>query len=407
MSGVLATLADHIGQQQSDIVDRWWRACEKDDTMEIVSRLTRAQFRNNLPAALDGFCRALGAQPSTDFSLRTIASEVSKHGHHRWKQGFSLKQLIRDWGILNRVLVGVIDEFFNLHQHQGSAEERTIAMDTLAEFMAEATTGSVARFDELRRAEAASVARDLNSMKGQFDTLTRTRGAMLREAAHDIRGGLATVRLLTDVLKTSNGGNASTSRALTSLDQSVESLRGMLDSLLDLSRLESGADTLELCEINIADVIKRLVSEFRPTVDEKGLALLSAGPDELVVQTDLNKLRRIAQNLLVNALQYTEHGEIRVEWEAQELHWTLRIADTGPGMRESVGAPITKELDDPDRSEEDGDVSESACYKGEGIGMTIVKRLCELLDAGLSSDSQLGRGTVFTIQFPYRYPDKP
>jgi signal transduction histidine kinase len=187
------------------------------------------------------------------------------------------------------------------------------------------------------------------------------------------------------------------------LEQGISSVTHMLNSLLDLSKLESGTDNVELSQVNIADVLNTMVKEYKAMAASKGLTLVSDGPEELVVQTDPEKVHRIAQNLIVNALKYTQEGEIRLSWKKEPKRWLLLVRDTGPGMQDIVGSPVAQEMNKPDSSREQSFVTGPHGYKGEGIGLTIVKRLCDLLDAGISMESKLGAGTLFTVQFPLEY----
>ncbi|QBQ55338.1 sensor histidine kinase [Nitrosococcus wardiae] len=401
MNNPLSELANYLSDQQEALVERWVHACEADDALGVVSKLTRTEFHNNIPLAIEGLCRVLSCG-SNEASSETIKREVAKHGHERWKQGFSLEELIRDWGHLNRVLVAMTEAFFEAHYPQAPAE-RAKALDRVAAFIIEATGYSVQRFDALRRAEAAALARDLEIVKTQFDQLTQVRGQLLREAVHDIRGGLSAIESASAVLKLSQEPNKSFTEVLEVLSRSVDSVKEMLNSLLDLSRLESGADPAKLLSVNIVDVLESLAAEYHPVAAEKGLKLSTEGPKEVFVQTDPEKVRRIAQNLLLNALEHTSQGEIRLSWKVEAQRWVMCISDTGLGLQSVLGSPMAQELNEPD-SDLDCQPSSPYSYAGEGIGLTIVKRLCDLLDAGVSLESELSQGTLFTIKFPLGYP---
>jgi hypothetical protein len=106
MTAVLRELAAYLQSHEDEIISRWKRACERDDALELVSRLTRSQFRNNIPAALGALYRTLVEGKAAAASDEAL-NEVAKHGHHRWKQGFNLQQVTRDWGKLNQVIVGM------------------------------------------------------------------------------------------------------------------------------------------------------------------------------------------------------------------------------------------------------------------------------------------------------------
>ena len=142
------------------------------------------------------------------------------------------------------------------------------------------------------------------------------------------------------------------------------------------------------------------------------------------------KTQRIAQNLLLNALKYTRRGGVTVSWgdsRQNDAHrWMLCVTDTGPGLHAGPGAPIAGALEEA--TEDARQVEETARtglkeaadkttppstaavdtspvhqQRGEGIGLSIVKRLCELLDASIEMDSTLGEGTALRVVFPRSY----
>jgi signal transduction histidine kinase len=160
---------------------------------------------------------------------------------------------------------------------------------------------------------------------------------------------------------------------------------------------------------------------------EHGLYLKAEGPTSLVVEGDRVKVCRIAQTLLLNALQYTKHGGIKVTWEAAGAgaeRWMLCVQDSGPGLGTPNTTPLSVALDTATRdlqklekkaAEARADenpapaptlasrASPQADRPGEGIGLAIVKRLCELLDAGLELQTEPGKGSTFRVTFPSRY----
>jgi signal transduction histidine kinase len=148
----------------------------------------------------------------------------------------------------------------------------------------------------------------------------------------------------------------------------------------------------------------------------------------LVVETDKVKLQRIVQNLLLNALAYTDTGFISISWSQQgDLRWVLSIQDSGPGLPHALTNLLAKQLKptvDPtatmgvdqaepvavvpnnDQHIASGPVLARQSAKGdhgEGVGLQIVKRLCNLLGASLEVESQLGRGTLFRIRLPMHH----
>ena len=174
-----------------------------------------------------------------------------------------------------------------------------------------------------------------------------------------------------------------------------------------------------------ATLLKERVEALRGIAAEKGLFLKAEGPASLPVEGDASKVGRIAQNLLLNAVKYTQKGGVTVTWGDGQPNdaerWTLSVRDTGPGFLVGGGAPLAAALEEATqearhiegRTQGHSDASEprraqgtlARPLRGEGIGLSIVKRLCEVLDATLEMESEPGVGSTMLVIFPRRYPD--
>jgi signal transduction histidine kinase len=170
---------------------------------------------------------------------------------------------------------------------------------------------------------------------------------------------------------------------------------------------------------------------MKPMATERNLFIELDGPSLFMVQGDAVKTQRIAQNLLLNAIKYTEQGRVKVGWgevapDAYE-RWMLYVQDTGPGFEDGSVTPLAQAIK---KSTEEVQVVEQEAQKagqdstfvapapvlssesmhrpdyqapGEGIGLSIVKKLCELLDASLEFDTERGKGSTFRVLLPRRY----
>jgi len=137
----------------------------------------------------------------------------------------------------------------------------------------------------------------------------------------------------------------------------------------------------------------------------------------------MEQVQRIAQNLLLNALKYTHAGSVTIGWgdsrNNDAKRWMLWVNDTGPGFQAGSGAPLAEALKDATTESKQIDERasrskpDSKCHlpdrrpvhqePGEGIGLSIVKRLCELLDASIELESKPGMGATFRVIFPRHY----
>jgi signal transduction histidine kinase len=217
------------------------------------------------------------------------------------------------------------------------------------------------------------------------------------------------------------------------LGRNMRSLHNLLDDITSLARLQGGQEFRRLEAVDVAALLTELAENLRVAAAAQGLTLALEGEQGLRVQSDPVKLQRIVQNLVLNAIHYTTAGGVEVCWEAagpkNPAHWVLQVKDTGPGLSPIAGSEVqdalqaaTQNARDVARGEQMGQVvhaqpddaeptdagasqepGHGAHFNhGEGIGLAIVKRLCELLDATILVDT--GRdGTCFRILFPIRY----
>jgi len=217
-----------------------------------------------------------------------------------------------------------------------------------------------------------------------------------------------------------------TSSSSLSRSRSVDSLRVLLSDLIDLARLEAGEEQRHLAPFDAAALLREFCESVRPLAEQRGLFLETSGPQTLPVAGDAVKVQRIAQNLILNALNITRRGGVRVLWSERSVsslqQWLLTVQDTGPGFRsQSSAAPLERALreataeahqaetpaDQAPTLESQTEPGSAGHGGGEGIGLSIVKRLCELLDAGLELESSPGSGATFRVVFPRAYPQPP
>jgi signal transduction histidine kinase len=216
------------------------------------------------------------------------------------------------------------------------------------------------------------------------------------------------------------------------LSKSVTSLHEMLNDLLSLARLEAGQELREITSFDAAVLLRDFCTASQAAATDRGLFLKMDGPGTLPVEGDKPKILRILQNLLLNAVKYTRKGGVSVTWGEDRGRdtdrWTFSVQDTGPGIDEAHAAPLAQQIhnatgvsDDAREASTDRrrDIdaattlpSESEAepreeQPGEGVGLSIVKRLCELLDAGLELATEPGQGSTFRVILPRSYNAPP
>ena len=435
---VFLNLSNHLKRRRGQLLQRWREIVVADPGLAVGNALPRAQLKDHVPAALIAFERQL-ASAASDGSADAGDDRVSgatilaanAHGMHRWQQGYDLREVVRELGHLNRVMVEELDLFAG--RMQPAAEGMSAARSAWANAYAAGIEQSANQFYQLRQLEAAGHVKDLEAALDDVTELDRQRAVLWEQLAHDLRGNVGVVAAATRALQLKSPPDDPRERFTRMLDRNVESLRHLLDDVTSLTRLQAGTETRQLALFDVSAVLHPLCEGLQALAHQRQLYLHHAedadagraapqdGP--LVVQGDAVKVRRLAQNLIINALKYTAQGGVQVSWggclDGDGKRWFLRVADTGPGISSGPGAPLASALVDAtvvahatddaplpaDSPSGPGPPARQA--PGEGIGLSIVKRLAELLDASVELESDSRTGTVFTILLPRRYEASP
>ena len=178
--------------------------------------------------------------------------------------------------------------------------------------------------------------------------------------------------------------------------KSSRRLHDTLDSLIDLSKLESQVQKLELENIELVTVLEDIKASFLDIANEKGLKLSSQHKQPRVYfSTDPRIFNKIISNILSNAIKYTSKGEIKLLSDFRDREIIIQIVDTGIG----ISADNLSKIFEPFRQESEGF---NRKYEGTGIGLTLTKKFVELLEGNLDIDSEVGKGTTVTITLPVK-----
>ncbi len=414
----------------------WHQLVDADPGLTTASSISRAQFYDHIPQLLDAFADLLCAE---DFREKKQASAEQKksageHGLHRWQQGYNQAQTMREWAHLHICLLEELDHYARTHPST-SATVMHQARRALVRLCGDGVCESTARYARMQQVEAASRLHDLEQAVQHLQSVDRERAERWREAAHDLRSTVNVVTTAAAVLRRDGVAESARERMSQVLHRGTTSLHALLVDLMDLARLESGQERRNPTSFDAAQILTAFCDPLRALAAERHLFFETEGVATLPVEGDPVKVQRIAQNLITNALNATSRGGVRVTWEERAVgkreQWILCVQDTGPGLDVRTAEPLQRALkratEESHQVEEHANPSRgesekldpaptltsrspqgSACdLGGEGIGLSIVKRLCELLDASLELETSPGAGTTFRVIFPRRYQNPP
>jgi signal transduction histidine kinase len=422
-------LADHLAARRDAILENWRHLVKTDPGLTSASTLLRTEFYDHIPGVLDAFEHKLCARQSSAAAgaENEQTERAAEHGLHRWHHGYNQQDVMREWGHLHLCLVDELERYDQMHPDPKSGL-MSFARRALAQLCSDGVTESTLRYAQMQQLEAAGRVRALEHALAQLKKLDRERAETWREAVHDLRGNFGIIKNVADVLNDDDTAETERAEFLPMLRKGVTSLHALLDNVLILSRLEAGHEHRDLRAFDAAVVLGELCETLKPLASDRGLWLRGEGPRSLPVEGDGIKVQRIAQNLILNALKYTQQGGVTVTLEEADAEglgrWILSVQDTGPGFH---AAPLAHALEastceaqavEQTAGEANQPVSlaqpNSASApqptmrqpyqpSGEGIGLAIVKRLCELLDATLELETASGKGSTFRVVFPRHY----
>ncbi len=379
----LTALADHLSQVHNDILDEWRALAESDPTLAPSSHLTRTQFIDHIPHILRALGTRLCSWPDDNTpEQRELELEASKsHSHHRWQMGYNMRSLVRDWGHLNVCFLQQLDSYGRSH-----ADLQMVVLPEARQIWAKLINDSIAQstveYHDLLQVESTTRLHDLDLILKNLQEMELLRGHDLRIATHDLKGGVTILMGTTDLIGSDRVSQAERIQMCRMLNRGVATLHQMLEELMDMARLEAAQDPRRIAPFDVGQVFTELCETSQPLAEARGLFLKADGPSKFVIEGDFIKTRRIAQNLLLNAIKYTNEGGVSVTWKEHEGDQLLLcVQDSGPGLERSATALPGKN-------------------QGEGVGLSIVKRLCELLDAKIKVESKAGIGTTFQVLFP-------
>lgn len=428
----LDELATYLRGERDRILRTWLDSVGHDPELVTVSKIPHAQFNDHIPQVLDAYERRLRAQdPREKRQARLEQREnAAEHGLLRWQQGYDQRETMREWGHLHMCLLRELEHYAVVHPGLDTSVMPT-ARATLVRLCAEGMCESASRYARLQQTEAAGRVQDLQRALSELTALEHQRVEMWREAAHDLRGSVGVISNASAILNSRVMEESTRTQFSSVLARSVASMRELLNDLIDLGRLEAGQEQRNVVPFDAAQLLKEFCDSMRVLTTQRNLFLKSNGPASLPVEGDPVKVRRIVQNLVLNALKVTESGGVQVSWQehgsAGARQWMICVQDTGPGFDLRHAAPLERVLRQATTDSHElelrarlaGDDSADAApitpispqppasssppAHGEGIGLSIVKRLCELLDASLELETADGAGTTFRIIFPRDY----
>jgi len=283
--------------------------------------------------------------------------------------------------------------------YEGAVEDitgRKLAAETLQKAHHELELRVAERTFELAKSNEALQAEIVERKRAEdtAEAASRAKSTFLAHMSHEIRTPLNAILGYAQILQRNPSLTPDQRRAVETIASSGNHLFGLIDDVLDISKIEAGRMELQSVNFDLNSLIRRLEAMFQHRCQQKNVRLVvdNAAPQPCRVQGDEGKLRQVLINLLGNAVKFTEQGEVRLKIAMQEGGRCLfEVADTGIGISDEEKADVLQPFHQGAGGTREG---------GTGLGLTISKRHVELMGGELLFDSEEGKGTRFHFTVP-------
>ena len=233
----------------------------------------------------------------------------------------------------------------------------------------------------------------------QLEEASRLKSQFTAHTSHELRSPLNAIITFTDLtLRGAYGAvNERQEEKLDRVLQGARRLRGLIDDLLDLSKIEAGEVSIAEESFAVSNLVQTIDAVIEPVAEKKGLALSTylspEMPSEIV--GDEKRIAQVLVNLAQNAVKFTEQGSVQVAIEPMDRErWRLTVRDTGAGIPERDFETIFQEFA---RLEES-----SSKTQGVGLGLAITNRLVKMMEGEIRLQSEIGKGSTFEVVLPFR-----
>src|SRR2546428_28769 len=232
----------------------------------------------------------------------------------------------------------------------------------------------------------------------EIEQASAAKSQFLANMSHEFRTPLNAILGYTSMLLKGVTGELTPHqrRNLERVDSNAHHLLAIINDILDISRIEAGKMPLNLTQFDLKDLVAEVLAEVEPIISRSQLAVTShlAG-DVPLLKTDRQKIKQIVINFLTNAIKFTPQGsvEVRAGYILDMDHIAISVADTGIGISPEDRERIFEDFRQADNSP-------TREYTGAGLGLAICRRLAGMLDGAITLESEVGRGSTFTLSVP-------
>jgi signal transduction histidine kinase len=325
-------------------------------------------------------------------ALRQAVQDADLRDPSVLPQTESLQKIVVDAGYLARIFIPLLgaDRIVGalVVRRKAAGEFPKSTIDLLQTFAAQSVLAI----------QNARLFQEIQVKSHELEIASQHKSQFLANMSHELRTPLNAILGYTELVLDKIYGDVP--EKMRSVLERVQSngkhLLGLINDVLDLSKIEAGQLKLSLEDYSIRDVVHSVFTLVEPLAEEKHLALKVELPDDLpVAHGDERRLTQVVLNLVGNAIKFTDAGEVVIRGAAANGHYTLSVQDTGPGISPSDQVKIFEEF-------QQADGSSTKVKGGTGLGLSIAKRIVNLHGGRIWVSSEPGSGSTFFIDVPIK-----
>jgi len=343
------------------------------DALLVVDRAGTVVFANRQVSALFGYTR----EEVVGSKIERLLPERFRGAHLGHRQRYIDHARVRPMGI-------GLD--LSARRRDGSEFPVEISLSPVGDGEQQLVAAAIRDVSERRRVQA-----ELRRAREDADAANQAKSRFLATASHDLRQPLQTLALLNGAMRRSTV-DPELSEALHQQEQAIDAMARLLNALLDISKLESGAIKPEVSDFTVATIFAEMRVEFAQLAAQKGLELRVEACDDCV-RSDPSLLSQVLRNLISNAIKYTREGWVALRCLHRSQQVCVEVLDSGVGIPARDLPHIFEEFYQVG-------VATNTSRDGYGLGLSIVRRIVDLLGLSLDVASEPGKGTTFSVTLP-------
>ena len=341
------------------------------EALPSADELTFQQLRDGLPGTFSMMADALASASPTP--TRNFLSDSQDHGVCRYHQSFNLREVLVEYSLIRSIVV----------EEVGTALNRPLRLE-------EIVTLNVGIDAAARRAVTAFVSHQTT----ELESATAAQKKYLAFLSHDIRGNLNSILLTLEVLKREIAAEARFADSVADMDsmrRSILDTVATMDRFLNAQRFQSGRMEPKIVEVDLRKLLPEVVATYVPQAEAKNVTIRIDATRCPTAMTDRDLLVLVLQNLIANAVKYSNAGTVAVAAKpGAQRSSVISVSDEGPGIApESLShlfAPFTR--------------GETHGQGGVGLGLSIARQAAEALNGTLRAESVVGKGSTFILEIP-------